>query len=204
MGRPRNDFIASGAYRPQRPKARRKQRRQIFCNSAVLVDRVREMMEQSREEETGMGRIYEDGRDGMKMVYKKEAKTFQFNKGRPIVDREERRMVKKNLFGEEGSRSSVNAKLRKNLMVKKKLIETNSRHSHQLDKRASLIRESQPGVAERVSSWVSSQHFQPNPALFPFIHSFIIFSLTSLSRGSPVVWPSKEVLFFSHTNITPW
>ena len=52
MGRFREGFFRDDTYRPQRPKVRRKSIK-FVSSSAGLVDRVREMVEQCREEERG-------------------------------------------------------------------------------------------------------------------------------------------------------
>ena len=52
MGRFRDGFFRDDTYRPQRPKVRRKSRK-FVSSSTGLVDRVREMVEQCREEERG-------------------------------------------------------------------------------------------------------------------------------------------------------
>ena len=53
MGRFRDGFFRDDTYRPQRPKVRRKSIK-FVSSSAGLVDRVREMVEQCREEERGL------------------------------------------------------------------------------------------------------------------------------------------------------
>merc|ERR1719318_2139919 len=103
-----------------------------------------------------------------------EAETFQFNKGRPAVDKRERRGVKRNLFGEGERRSSVNRRLRNQLKKKKQSLK--SRQSKHLDKRTSQVQHKDPAITERVSSWIIS-------------HQFLDEHLPSLSAPSPHLSP---------------
>ena len=98
----------------------RRKSRKFVSSSAGIVDRVREMVEQSREEERGQ-EDREETMVGRETKYAKtdEVETFEFNKGRPAVDKRERRGVKRNLFGEGERRSSVNRRLRDQLKMKK-------------------------------------------------------------------------------------
>jgi len=106
---------------------------------------------------------------------------LEFNRGRPTVDREEKRRVKRNLFGgvvEKGEKSSVSRKLRAKLKAKKKLFGYN--HAPYQGK----ISSQHDGLSEeknkRMSSWISSSSHhlqsryhsfqlpavQPSPKLF--------------------------------------
>ena len=90
-------------------------------------------------------------------------------------------------------------------MVKKKLFETNLRQSHQQDKRASRIRENQPEVTERVSSWISSQHFQPIPAPFPQLENLSgFFSLQEHQPSSSAAWLSPKQSSFQNIDSAPF
>merc|ERR1719233_327919 len=97
--------------------------------------------------------------------------TFEFNQGRPAVDGEEKRRVKRNLFREDGGgKSSVNRKLRAQLKAKKQLFRSNPvpyqgrTLSHHEDR--------QVAMTERVSSLVASKHrpfqcpVEPSPNMF--------------------------------------
>ena len=93
----------------------------------------------------------------MEKTKKFEGETFQFNKGRPAVDKRERRGVKRNLFGEGERRSSVNRRLRDQLKMKKQSIK--SRHLTHLDKKSSHVQHKHPVITERVSFWIFSHQF---------------------------------------------
>ena len=62
-----------------------------MSSSTDLVDRVREMVEQCREQDDRQETM-------MEKTKKFEGEIFQFYKGRPAVDKRERRGVKRNLF----------------------------------------------------------------------------------------------------------
>ena len=149
MGRFRKGFFRDDTYHPLRSKARKKCRR-FVSSSTDLVDRVREMVEQCREQDDRQETM-------MEKTKKFEGETFQFNKGRPAVDKRERRGVKRNLFGEGERRSSVNRRLRDQLKMKKQSIK--SRHLTHLDKKSSHVQHKHPVITERVSFWIFSHQF---------------------------------------------
>jgi len=126
MARSGRGTYTDGVYRPQRAKGSKKGKVELFRNRSVgLVDRLRRITEQNRDNFDStvegdirnrcneMDKIGCDGGD-------KQRAHIQFNKGRPPVDREERRGVKRNLFGDRKERSSVNRKLMDKLKIKKK------------------------------------------------------------------------------------
>jgi len=231
MGRSSKGFFRDDTYRPQRPKAKRKNRN-FVSSSTGLVDRVREMVMQCREEE----RRHED-REETKMlketkyvVKTNEADTFQFNKGRPAVDKMERRGVKRNLFGEGERRSSVNRRLRDQLKRKKQSLK--SRQSKHLAKRSSQVQHKVPVIIESVSSsWKISDQFldehlptitgpspylPPCPGFSPHLEHPPSSSMLLFSPGLPPVprysqdqdpshpWPGLPTSYSAERLLAPW
>jgi len=155
MGKTSKGFI-TGIYRPQMPKRNggNRRHRTTAKNNVVMVDKVKEMVKNCRTEKMILSNT---PRDVQQRILSK-VENYQFNKGRPSIDKQERRMVKRNLFGveekENDRRSSVNRKLRAKLKAKKKLFRSD-RHAGRSSK---CVDGQQSVLSERVLSWVSKHH----------------------------------------------
>ena len=158
-----------------------------------------------------------------------EVETYEFNKGRPAVDKGQRRGVKRNLFGEGERRSSVNRRLRDQLKMKKQSLK--SRQSKHLDERTSQVQHKDPVITERVSSWIISHqfldehlpsllspspHLPPCPSFSPLLEhppssSMLLFSpgLAPVPRYSQDLdpsypWPGLPTSYSAERLLAPW
>jgi len=154
-------FIA-GTYRPQMSKRRKRGQRRIVNNCGAMVEQVRQVLKKTRDEE--MNRSNDDAlkvdQHTHTVFQSSKVETFQFNRGRPAVDKQEKRRVKRNLFGEKegggGRRSSVNRKLRAQLKAKKKLFKSN--HDPY---RGRKLESRHVEMTDSTSPWVSFNHLKP-------------------------------------------
>jgi len=147
----------------------------IVSNSVLMIEKQRG---KARGKERNMSNDWREPQ--LKTAPSSKVVTFEFHRGRPAVEREEKRRVKRNLFGEEkgGGKPSMNRKLGAQLKAKKQLFRSNYvpyqgwKLSHHEEGR-------QVEITEGVSSYVASKHLEPfnRPFQFPVEPSPNLFSL---------------------------
>jgi len=152
MGKHGRGFMRAEMYRPQRSKGRKCRNNKLLSGGALLLGKLNEMV-RSRGE--GATNHYEkSGTEWRRGQLRNPLETFQFNKGRPVVDTQEKRRVRRNLFGDGEKKSSVNRRLREKMRAKRKLFKSKQQHGKKPV--------SQSQVTDRVSSWVFSHHPEQN------------------------------------------
>jgi len=141
----------------------------IVSNSVLMV-------EKEREKTRGEENVKNNTVAQLKTTLSSKVVTFEFNRGRPAVDMEEKKRVKRNLFRAEDAKgkSSVNRKLSAQLKAKKKLFRSNPVPYQYQGRRLSHHPGRQVEIVESASSWVTSNH---RPFQFPEEPSPILFSL---------------------------
>jgi len=148
----------------------------VVSNSVLMVEKQRGKTR--RGEEGDM--MSNDWRESQpKTAPSSRVVTFEFNRGRPVVEREEKRRVKRKLFGEEKGegKPSMNRILRAQLKAKKQLFGSN--YVPYKGWKLSHHEGRQVEITEGVSSYVASKHLEPfnRPFQFPVEPSPNLFSL---------------------------